>query len=103
MVRHRPPHAGGLVRLAGVGLDDMLERRIDRLGHIGVGDGDEVVLHSRVSFNSISSMTTGVFAWMPWRRPAGMWTQVPGFASCWSSPSITVASPWRKCRTAGIE
>ena len=48
-------------------------------------------------------MATGVLAWMPWRRPAGMWTQVPGLASCRSSPSVTVASPWRKCSTAGNE
>ena len=34
-------------------------------------------------------MTTGVFAWMLCRRPVGMWTQVPGFASCVSSPSVT--------------
>ena len=26
-------------------------------------------------------MTTGVFAWMLWRMPVGMWTQVPGLAS----------------------
>ena len=48
-------------------------------------------------------MTTGVFAWMLWRIPVGMWTQVPGLASSASSPSVSFASPWRKCRTAGIE
>jgi Hypervirulence associated proteins TUDOR domain len=26
------------------------------------------------------SLATGVFAWMPWRRPVGMWTQGPGGA-----------------------
>jgi hypothetical protein len=28
---------------------------------------------------------------------------VPGLASTVSSPSVSFASPWRKCRTAGIE
>jgi hypothetical protein len=46
-VRHRPPHARRLVRLAGVGGDDVLEDRLDRLWHVGVGDGDEVVVHGR--------------------------------------------------------
>ena len=45
VVRHGPPHADRLVRLAGVGGDDVLEDRLDGLGHVGVGDGDEVVVH----------------------------------------------------------
>jgi hypothetical protein len=40
---------------------------------------------------------------MLWRKPVGMWTQVPNFASSVSSPRVSFASPWRKCRTAGIE
>ena len=45
VVRHGPPHAHRLVRLAGVGGDDVLEDRLDGLRHVGVGDGDEVVVH----------------------------------------------------------
>ena len=41
-------------------------------------------------------MTNGVFAWMLWRIPVGMWTQVPGLASSASSPSGSFASPWPK-------
>ena len=48
-------------------------------------------------------MTTGVFARMLRRKPGGMWTQVPGVASTVSSPSVRLASPRRKCRTAGME
>jgi len=47
-------------------------------------------------FSNISSMTTGVFAWMLCRIPLGMWTQLPDFASTVSSPSVNFASPWRK-------
>src|SRR5262249_12838266 len=47
VVRHRPPHAHRLVRLAGVGLEGVLEGRIDRLGHVGVGDGNVLVVHGR--------------------------------------------------------
>src|SRR5262249_52051055 len=54
-------------------------------------------------FSRRSSIITGVLAWMLCLRPAGMWTQVPDLASCLLSPSVTVASPWRKCSTAGIE
>jgi hypothetical protein len=32
-------------------------------------------------FSNNSSMTTGVLAWMLCLSPAGMWTQVAGFAS----------------------
>jgi hypothetical protein len=40
-------------------------------------------------------MTTGVLAWMPWRRPVGMWAQVPGLASWRSSPGVPrTASPF---------
>lgn len=44
-VRHRPPHTHGLVRFTGVSSHDMLEDRLDGLGHVGVGDSDEVVVH----------------------------------------------------------
>jgi hypothetical protein len=43
-VGDRPPHAGHLVGLAGVGEDGVLEGRLDGLRHLGVGDGDEVVV-----------------------------------------------------------
>jgi hypothetical protein len=45
VVRHGPPDAHGLVRLADVGGDDVLEGGIDSLRHVGVGDGGEVVVH----------------------------------------------------------
>jgi hypothetical protein len=47
-----------------------------------------VVMVDSPHFNNSNSMTTGVFAWMLWRWPVGMWTQVPAFASCLSSPSV---------------
>src|SRR6185437_4915808 len=46
-----PPHAHRLVGLAGVGGDDVLEDRLVGLGHVGVGDGDEIVVHGS-SFRS---------------------------------------------------
>lgn len=46
-VRHRPPDARRLVRLADAGGDDVPEDRLDRLRHVSVGDGDEVVFHGR--------------------------------------------------------
>src|SRR4051795_687294 len=45
IVRHRPPHAHRLVGFADVSHDDMLEDRLDGLGHVSVGDGGEVVMH----------------------------------------------------------
>jgi len=39
------PHADRLVRLAGVGDDDVPEDRLGRLWNFGIGDGDEVVMH----------------------------------------------------------
>ena len=38
----RPPHAGGLVGLAGIGGDEVLEQRVSRLRDILVRDGDEM-------------------------------------------------------------
>lgn len=49
--------------------------------------------NGRAYFNSSNSITTDVFAWMLWRRPLGIWTQVPGRASMASSPSVNTASP----------
>jgi hypothetical protein len=63
----------------------------------------ELLALARLYFSSSKSMTTGVFAWMLCLRPLGMWTQVPGLAYTVSSPSVSFPSPWRKCRTAGIE
>jgi hypothetical protein len=69
-VRHGPPDADRLVRLAGASLDDMLKGRIDGPGDFGVRDGSEVVLHGRASFSSSNRMTRSVLAWMLCRRPA---------------------------------
>ena len=44
-VRYRPPDAHRLVRFAGVGLKDVLESRFDGLGHVGVRNGNEVVVN----------------------------------------------------------
>ena len=45
IIRHGSPHSHGLVDLAGVGVDYVLEQRFDGQGHIGVGDGGVVVRH----------------------------------------------------------
>ncbi len=45
VLRYGPPHADRLVRLAGVGGDGVLKDRLDGLGHVGFGDGNEVVVH----------------------------------------------------------
>jgi hypothetical protein len=42
--------AMSLVRFAGVSGEDVLEDRVDGLGHVGVGDGDEVVSPSDSRF-----------------------------------------------------
>jgi hypothetical protein len=60
---------------------------VDRLG----GDDDQPdgcspKQQPQAHFSSTSSITTGVFALIECFRPAGMWTQVPAFASCVSSP-----------------
>src|SRR5262245_46755647 len=47
-VRHRPPNARRLVGRADVGGYDVPEDRLDGLGHVGVGDGGELVVHGRV-------------------------------------------------------
>ena len=46
-----------LVRLAGVSGDDVLEGRLDGLGHVGVGDGGEVVVHGRSPYFAGSTPT----------------------------------------------
>src|SRR5262245_27194582 len=45
IVRHRPPHADGLVRFADVCRDRVLEDRLDGLRDLRVGDGSEFVVH----------------------------------------------------------
>ena len=45
VVGHRPPQADGLVRLAGVRVEQVLEERRGGAGDVGVGDGHEVVVH----------------------------------------------------------
>jgi hypothetical protein len=50
VIRHGPPHAHRLVRFAGVGDDEVLENRLDRSRHFGVGDSGEFLVHCFVSF-----------------------------------------------------
>ncbi len=45
IVGDRPPHAGGLVRLRGIGDNHVLEQRIGCLRNVLVRDGDEVLVH----------------------------------------------------------
>src|SRR5271157_781004 len=45
IVGDHPPHAGGLVGLAGIGGNKVLEQRILRWRNVLVRDADEVVVH----------------------------------------------------------
>src|SRR5207247_6594740 len=56
---HRPPHAHRLVRLAGVGHEQMLEDRLRGAGDLLVGDRDVLVAHG-------------------WLLPQGSWFGVDG-------------------------
>src|SRR5262249_53709482 len=47
MVRHSPPHRGGLIRLAGVSLDDMPEGWGGGSRDLAIRDSDPVVVHRR--------------------------------------------------------
>src|SRR5262249_22825098 len=55
LVGDGPPHAGGLVRLAGVGGDEVPEEWVSRRGHLRVRDGGELVPH-RPSFANSRGM-----------------------------------------------
>src|SRR4051794_36796411 len=46
VVGDHPPYAGGLIGLAGIGGDEMLEQWVSCLRHFLVRDGDEVVVHA---------------------------------------------------------
>jgi hypothetical protein len=47
-VRHGSPHAHRLVRFAGIGLNEVLEDRLNGLRNLGIVDGDEVVVHEQI-------------------------------------------------------
>src|SRR5262249_51933112 len=53
-VRHGPPHARRLVRLAGVGGDEVVKDWLDGPGHFRVRDGDEVIVHGWVPRESFA-------------------------------------------------
>src|SRR5262245_23566666 len=76
----RPPHADRLVRLAGVGLDNMLEYGLSGLGYVGVGNGDEVVVHGCLLADLLS--------------PGSKKSQDPGARA--STAPHPNPSPWRE-------
>src|ERR1700692_1187190 len=53
-------HPDRLVHLAGVGGEDVLEDRLNGLGYVGVGDGDEVVVHGQVPSRIVSEKRTAL-------------------------------------------